>query len=80
MPKKTGYRRFLYVIVTLVLLLPSSNSFGGVSGKVIIFNAGSLTIPFAKMEQEFEARYPKVDVLREAAGSRKCARKITDLK
>jgi len=50
------------------------------TGKVIIFNAGSLTIPLAKMEKTFEARYPKVDVLREAAGSRKCARKITDLK
>ena len=50
------------------------------SGKVIIFNAGSLTIPFAKMEKAFEAQYPKVDILREAAGSRKCARKITDLK
>jgi molybdate/tungstate transport system substrate-binding protein len=50
------------------------------TGKVIIFNAGSLTIPFAKMEKEFEARYPKVDILREAAGSRKCARKITDLR
>ena len=26
------------------------------AGEVIIFNAGSLTIPFAKMEKEFEAR------------------------
>ena len=50
------------------------------SGKVIIFNAGSLTIPFAKMEKVFEARYPNVDIIRESAGSRKCARKITDLK
>jgi molybdate/tungstate transport system substrate-binding protein len=50
------------------------------TGKVIIFNAGSLTIPFAKMEKEFEAKYPRVDIVREAAGSRKCARKISDLK
>ena len=50
------------------------------AGKVIIFNAGSLTIPFAKMEKVFEARYPGVDIIRESAGSRKCARKITDLK
>ena len=53
---------------------------GEPSGKVIIFNAGSLTIPLAKMEKQFEAKYPKVDVLREAAGSQKCARKIVDLK
>jgi len=52
----------------------------GPSGKVIIFNAGSLTLPLAKMEKEFEAKYPRVNVLREAGGSTKCARKITDLK
>ncbi len=50
------------------------------TGKVIIFNAGSLTIPLAKMEKEFEAKYPNVDIMREAAGSQKCARKIADLK
>ena len=50
------------------------------TGKVIMFHAGSLTIPFAKMEKAFEARYPEVDIVREAAGSRKCARKISDLK
>ena len=80
MKKKGGYKWLLGLVVALILLLPYSNSFGGVSGKVIIFNAGSLTIPFARMEKEFEARYPKVDVLREAGGSQKCARKITDVK
>jgi hypothetical protein len=30
-------------------------------------------------EQAFETRYPQYDVIREAAGSRACARKITDL-
>ena len=80
MEKTSGYRWLLCVVVAVVLLLPDGTSFGGVSGKIVIFNAGSLTIPLAKMEKTFEARYPKVDVLREAAGSRKCARKITDLK
>jgi len=50
------------------------------TGKVIIFNAGSLTIPFTKMEKAFEANHPGVDIVREAAGSRRCARKISDLK
>ena len=49
------------------------------SGKVIIFHAGSLAVPFAQMEKEFETAYPEVDVLRESAGSRKCARKIIEL-
>jgi molybdate/tungstate transport system substrate-binding protein len=50
------------------------------SGKVIIFHAGSLSIPFKEMAEAFNKRYPNVEVLREAAGSRTCARKITDLK
>jgi molybdate/tungstate transport system substrate-binding protein len=49
-------------------------------GKVTIFHAGSLSVPFEAMEKAFEAKYPQVDVLREAAGSTQCARKIADLK
>ena len=47
--------------------------------KIVIFHAGSLAVPFAQMEKAFEAKYPQYDVLREAAGSRACARKITDI-
>ena len=49
-------------------------------GNVTIFHAGSLSVPFDAMEKAFEAKYPQVDVLREAGGSTKCARKISDLK
>jgi molybdate/tungstate transport system substrate-binding protein len=47
--------------------------------KIVIFHAGSLSVPFAQMEKAFEAKYPQYDVVREAAGSRACARKITDI-
>ncbi|MCD6353840.1 MAG: tungstate ABC transporter substrate-binding protein WtpA [Proteobacteria bacterium] len=60
--------------------IPSVRVAGNPTGKVIIFHAGSLTIPFVRMEKEFEARYLKVDIQREPAGSQKCARKISDLK
>jgi len=49
-------------------------------GKVTIFHAGSLSVPFEAMEKAFEAQYPQVDLQREAGGSTKCARKIADLK
>ncbi len=49
------------------------------AGKLVIFHAGSLSVPLARIEKAFEARYPGVDVLREAAGSQKCARKISEL-
>ena len=47
--------------------------------KVIIFHAGSLAVPFAKMEKLFEAKYPNIDVLREPGGSTKMARMISEL-
>jgi len=49
-------------------------------GEVIVFHAGSLTVPFKRMEKLYEATHRGVDVKREAAGSRTCARKIIDLK
>lgn len=48
--------------------------------KISIFHAGSLSVPFAEIEASFEAKYPQYDIQREAAGSRACARKITDIK
>ena len=51
----------------------------GPKEKLIILHAGSLTIPFAKIEKEFEAAYPGVDVQREAGGSTKMARLISEV-
>jgi molybdate/tungstate transport system substrate-binding protein len=48
-------------------------------GDVIIFHAGSLTVPLAKMEKEFEAKHPGVDIKREAGGSTKMARMISEV-
>jgi len=50
-----------------------------ISGKLIIFHAGSLTLPFSEMERVFEAKYPAVDIRREHAGSMNCSRKIMEL-
>ena len=47
--------------------------------KVIIFHAGSLTVPLAKIEKDFEAANPGIDILREAGGSTKMARMISEL-
>ncbi len=50
-----------------------------VAGELIMFHAGSLAVPMAEMVTAFNALYPDVRVLREAAGSVACARKITEL-
>lgn len=57
-----------------------SSSNNNNSKELIIFHAGSLTVPFKQIVTEFNKEYPHVKVLLEGAGSRKCARKITDLK
>ena len=48
-------------------------------GKVIVFHAGSLTVPFVEMEKIFESKHPGTDILREAGGSTKMARMISEL-
>jgi len=64
--------------LTLLSVVPSK-ALAAPSGKLIIFHAGSLSVPFAAMEKVFEAKYPEVDVLREAGGSTKMARLISEV-
>jgi molybdate/tungstate transport system substrate-binding protein len=52
---------------------------GRPSGKLIVFHAGSLAVPFREIVAGFKREYPEVKVICEAAGSRACARKIVDL-
>jgi len=68
----------LFVFICFGITLPMT-AMAGPSGKVIVFHAGSLTVPFAEIEKNFEAAYPDVDVLREAGGSTKMARLISEV-
>ncbi len=47
--------------------------------QLIIFHAGSLTIPFKEIGKAFTKKHPNIHLQSEGAGSRICARKITDL-
>ncbi len=68
------------ILASLAMLLSMIPAWGGdLQGDLIIFHAGSLTIPFRQISEAFMAANPGVQILREAAGSRTCARKITDL-
>jgi len=59
-------------------LFLSVNAIAAEKDKVIIYHAGSLSVPFAEMEQKFEDQHPTVDIIREAGGSTKMARLISD--
>ena len=64
------------LVVCLVLAMAATAT---AKDKVIIFHAGSLSVPFAKIEKTFEAHHPNIDVLREAGGSTKMARLISEV-
>jgi len=65
--------------LALALTLAAGIAQAGPSGKLIIFHAGSLSVPFETIEKQFEAMYPEVDVQREAGGSTKMARMISEV-
>lgn len=67
------------LVVSLVCFGQAPGAFAAPSGKLIIFHAGSLTVPFTAMEKAFEERYPGVDVQRESGGSTRMARLISEV-
>ncbi len=75
------FRRFLdqgYVLIILLGVLLCAGQ-AQAKEKVIIFHAGSLTVPFAEMEKNFEAMHPEIDILLEGGGSTKMARMISEV-
>lgn len=67
--------------LALLLLLPLTltGCDGGSSRNIIIFHAGSLSVPVRKLAEAFEKDNPGVRILTEPAGSLNSARKITEL-
>ena len=78
---KGNYSKMVSCLVFFFVLffIGIDGSVAGAKEKVIIFNAGSLTVPLAAMEKEFETMHPNIDILREAGGSTKMARMISEL-
>lgn len=72
----------MYLLIACLMTLLVGNTQtpnGKLSGELIIFHAGSLSLPMKQVTAEFNKRYPEVKVLLESAGSVASARKITDL-
>jgi molybdate/tungstate transport system substrate-binding protein len=74
-------KRILLVFITVFISFgmfaqPSS---GKLTGKLIIFHAGSLSVPMKELAAAFNKLHPELTILMESAGSVDCARKITDL-
>ena len=58
---------------------PITASEPALEGKLIIFHAGSLTVPMKALAEAFQAKYPGVTFETEASGSNAAARKISEL-
>ena len=78
--KRIICRCVVSLFCAVMILLPASLALAETAGKLVMFHAGSLSVPFAAMEKAFEAKYPKVDLQREASGSQAAARKVSELK
>lgn len=77
--------KFIPLMITLLIIPVLVLGFSGLapaesSGKLPMFIAGSLTVPFAAVNKEYNKLYPGVEVLTESGGSATMIRKVTDLK
>jgi len=67
------------IVVIILLSCAASGCLTSEKVTLKVLHAGSLTVPFEEIEKVFEAEHPNVDVQREAAGSAKTIRKVTEL-
>jgi len=81
--KRLTISLFLTLVLTLSLIAgctaPATTPAPTLEGELQIFHAGSLTIPFAQISEEFNKLYPDVNILSEGAGSQTTIRKVTEL-
>lgn len=69
--------KIISLFLIFILISCSTNE---TKNELIIFHAGSLSVPFQKVIDEFKKENPDVEIKKEIAGSVECARKITELK
>jgi len=74
--KQFPFFKFFHIL--LLIALTGCNT-SKRDNQLLIYHAGSLTVPVKQIINEFNREYPDVTILSEAAGSVASARKITDL-
>lgn len=74
----TGKVLFIGVFAIILCVFFAAGAFAEPSGKLVIYHAGSLSVPFAAMEKTLEEKYPNLEIERKSGGSTKMARLISD--
>ena len=67
-------------VICTVLLNSCGNRDSVKTKEIIIFHAGSLSVPLRILKSNYEKKNPAIKIFLEPAGSLVCARKITELK
>jgi len=70
--------RFCTLLLIGALVLPALTVHAE-TGPLVIFHAGSLTVPLDRLTEAFRAEYPSVSFASESSGSRTAARKVSEL-
>ena len=74
-------RHLLHLLFPIFVVFTGCvNSHTGKPKEIIVFHAGSLSVPFKSLKEHYEKKHPGINILLEPAGSIVCARKITELK
>lgn len=73
-------KKILVILTVFIALTGCRNGRSAGTREIIIFHAGSLSVPFKQLAVEYEKRNPGTNIILESAGSLVCARKVTELK
>ncbi len=76
---KNPLDRVFIISLVLILFLLVQSCTPRKKQSLLILHAGSLSIPFERLAKAFMTEHPLITVQRESAGSRICARKISEL-
>jgi molybdate/tungstate transport system substrate-binding protein len=71
---------FLLILFGLIILTGCGNINSSKTKEVIVFHAGSLSVPIKQVAEAYEKKNPGTKILLESSGSLVCARKVTELK
>lgn len=63
----------------IAVLLAGCAPVQGISGSLVVFNAGSLALPMRDLLRAFQAEHPGIRPAQESSGSLEAARKLTEL-
>jgi len=74
------FKKLSYLFVFIAFLNNAcQNNKSDANKTLLIYHAGSLSVPVKQISAAFQQEHPDIKILTEAAGSVACARKITDL-